>query len=175
MSGAGILLNRRTALSATNRCSTIFYPCAARPSTPKTQCKLYALRHVANIPLHPPHTFTAAPPHDRKGLIPLIDSLHIRKRKPPVLTVFPLLCRLSAAAASVSFSCAITISMSSASGFFMTFLSHPRPASVFPSAYCRAIHSAPTPRVSRRGSRLQKVYFCAKNRGGNSKKSQNHR
>ena len=67
MSGAGILLNRRTALSATNRCSTIFYPYAARPSTPKTQCKLYALRHVANIHLHPPRTFTAAPPHDRKG------------------------------------------------------------------------------------------------------------
>lgn len=150
MSGAGILLNRRTALSATNRCSTIFYPRAARPSTPKTQCKLYALRHVANIPLHPPRTLTAAPPHDKKGLIPLIDSLRIRKRKPSVLTVFPLLCRLSAAAASVSFSCAITISMSSASGFFMTFPSHPRPASVFPSAYCRAIHSAPIPRVSRR-------------------------
>lgn len=79
MSGAGILLNRRTALSATNRCSTIFYPRAARPSTPKTQCKLYALRHVANIPLHPPHTFTAAPPHDKKGLIPLIDSIHKSK------------------------------------------------------------------------------------------------
>ena len=150
MSGAGILLNRHTALSATNRCSTIFYPRAARPSTPKTQCKLYALRHVANIPC----TLRAHLPlllrMTGRGLVTPIDSLHIRKRKPPVLTVFPLLCRLLAAAASVSFSCAITISMSSASGFFMTFPSHPPPASVFPSAYCRAIHSAPTPRVSRR-------------------------
>lgn len=148
MSGAGILLNRRTTLSATNRCSTIFYPRAARPSTPKTKCKLYALRHVANIPLRPPHTFTVASPHDKRDSFR--SSTQYINQKPSVLTVFPLLCRLSAADASVSFSCAITISMSSASGFFMTFPSHPRPASVFPSAYCRAIHSAPTPRVSRR-------------------------
>ena len=31
------------------------------------------------FPLHPPRTLTAAPPHDRKGLVTPIDSIHKSK------------------------------------------------------------------------------------------------
>ncbi len=109
------------------------------------------------FPLHPPRTLTAAPPHDRKGACYAHRLIAYKKTKTACADGF------SSSLPSVGGSRKRVVFLRNynldviGKRFFMTFPSHPRPASVFPSAYCRAIHSAPILRVSRRGRWLQKV------------------